>query len=120
MQAQTTIRPIEQSTPPATGELAAALGRANLTFERRDGGLCLLRAPCGRRVYVEERAHGLSGRASWLVHVDGFGAEAPRQLPCATIGQALIAVRMALSGLAAGSGREPRRPSPPSPPKRVD
>jgi hypothetical protein len=94
----TTARSIAGSTRrPAADGLVAALGRARLTFERRGDGLYLLRAPSGRRIYVAERAHGASGRSAWLVFDDGFGAEAPRQIPCATIARTLIAIRSALA-----------------------
>jgi hypothetical protein len=102
MREKTTVRSIERSTrEPAAESLAAALARANLTAERGGAGLYRLRSPAGRTVYVEARPHGTSGRTTWLVHVDSFGAEAPRQVPCATIGCVLIAVRGALDLLRA-------------------
>ena len=86
---------------PALGaDLLLALSRAGLSLERCGAGLLRLRAPSGRTVYVEERPHGCSGRASWLVHVDPFGTVAARQVPCATVGAVLIAVRSALAGVA--------------------
>src|SRR5215213_1531220 len=99
MREKTMVRSIERSTSaPAADDLAAALARASLSAAPCGAGIYRLRSPAGRTVYVEARSHGASGGATWLVHADAHGREAPRQLPCATIGAVLIAVRGALAG----------------------
>ena len=99
MRAETTVLSIAGSTErPAAVGLVAALDRASLKADRCRSGLYRLRSSSGRTVYVEERPHGASGRASWVVHVDAFGAEAPRQIPCPTIARVLIAIRAGIAG----------------------
>jgi hypothetical protein len=99
MKSETTIlsfaRAVERPNGPG---LFAALDRASLRADRCRSGLYRLRAPTGRTVYVEERPHGASGRSTWVVHADAFGADAPRQITCGTIARVLIAIRAALEG----------------------